>query len=204
VVSGIRVLYGDTLMIKKIVGFITGKQPPKDVREIIKEVSEKKKVNYSLALSIAKIESALNVKAKAKTSSALGLYQFIDSTWANMINTYGSKNGIEDIGDRTNPEHSTLMFCELVKENERYLKRNGHKNLSDTDFYLAHFLGPRKAHDFISARDISGKKVAKDLFPLEAKANPSVFYNKDTPRTLNEVYDLFSLKLKKALEKEKV
>lgn len=58
----------------------TQKEP--SVEELIKHYAGVYGVNEQLALNIAKCESGLNPEAKNPYSSAKGVYQFIDGTWA--------------------------------------------------------------------------------------------------------------------------
>jgi soluble lytic murein transglycosylase-like protein len=54
---------------------------PPQVREAIAQASDKTGVDFAFLLATAKRESSLNPKARAKTSSAKGLFQFLDQTW---------------------------------------------------------------------------------------------------------------------------
>jgi len=54
---------------------------PAQIEDFIIYQSMKQGVDINLALGIAKCESNLNPKAKSKTSSASGVFQFIKSTW---------------------------------------------------------------------------------------------------------------------------
>ena len=51
-----------------------------DVRGAIARASESTGVDFDYLLAQARLESGLNPDAKARSSSATGLYQFIDST----------------------------------------------------------------------------------------------------------------------------
>ena len=61
-----------------------------DVRTAIARASEKTGVDFDYLLAQARLESGLDPDAKARTSSATGLYQFIDSTWLHTMDRYGS------------------------------------------------------------------------------------------------------------------
>lgn len=51
------------------------------IEDFIIYTAMKQGVSVELALGIARCESGLNPLAKAKTSSASGIFQFINSTW---------------------------------------------------------------------------------------------------------------------------
>lgn len=169
-----------------------------DIFAILAQVGKAKGVDPSLLIAIANIESSLNPLAKATTSSATGLFQFIESTWVNLVKIYGKENGFKDvtIEDRKDPKICATFMCELILENKRYLEGKGLKDLSKTDLYLAHFLGPKKAMQFIAQKRSNGKIKGITMFPQEAKANEGVFLKGVEPRTLDSIYDLFTDKLK--------
>jgi hypothetical protein len=104
--------------------------------------------------------------------------------------------------------YSALMGAEFAKSNKRQLENvltTDPKNpyvVQPTDLYLAHFLGAgdakRGASRFLGERRVNGNRSAADLFPDEADANESVFFkdkDRDKPRSLNEVYQLFEKKI---------
>lgn len=111
--------------------------------QAILEASERFGVDPVTMLAIAQVESALNPRAKARTSSATGLYQFINATWGYMINRYGSTYGI-GADDRKNPRANAIMGALLLKENIKAFKRHG-INPGLRELYLAHFSGIGKA-----------------------------------------------------------
>src|SRR3546814_16871445 len=47
----------------------------------------------------ARIESGLRPDAKARTSSATGLYQFIDQSWLAALKRHGAKHGLQWAAD---------------------------------------------------------------------------------------------------------
>ena len=51
-------------------------------------------VDFAYLVAEASVESSLNPNAKAKTSSAAGLFQFIESTWEGMVERHGAKVGL--------------------------------------------------------------------------------------------------------------
>ena len=51
-------------------------------------------VDFSYLLGQAKIESSLNPSARAATSSATGLYQFVDQSWLAVVDKHGAEYGL--------------------------------------------------------------------------------------------------------------
>jgi len=151
---------------------------------------------------IAGIESNFNYEIQASTSSATGWYQFIDSTWDQVVKQYGAKYGIPgkqadpDRRARKDPRASALMGGEFIKSNYDIVSKGiGRKDLTDTDIYMAHFLGPGGAIKFLKA---DPNAMAYKIFSKEYSANMSIFFVKgkpSQPRTISEVYKLFQAKM---------
>lgn len=62
--------------------------PPKSIEEKIREKAREYKVDPELAVRISKCESGLVITAKNKTSSASGLYQWLDSSFLHYAKIY--------------------------------------------------------------------------------------------------------------------
>jgi hypothetical protein len=192
---------------------------PQNVLKAIQNASANTGVDFSYMVQQAAVESSFNPAAKARGSSATGLYQFIESTWLSMVNKYGDKHGmgqyaaqISDNGKvsskamrreilelRKDPEKASAMAAEFARENEDFLQANwsrGKKEIGSTELYLAHFLGAGGAAAFLNARDESPMQQAALIFPEAAKSNRNVFYDTRTgrPKSLDEVYAFFDNK----------
>ncbi len=177
---------------------------PRSVVSAIKGASEKTGVNFAYLMQQAKAESSFNPDIKAKTSSASGLFQFIESTWMDMVEKYGAKYGIDTQGKsrkevldmRFDEEKSSAMAAEFASENERILKHKWGGDVGATELYFAHFLGAGQASEFLKARDATPLQQAAVIFPKAAKANHNVFYEAKTgrARSLDEVYAFFDKK----------
>lgn len=180
-----------------------GAKAPANVLDAIKKASAATGVNFAYMLQQAGVESSFNPEAKAKSSSASGLYQFISSTWMNMMDKYADKYGIDTEGMskkeilalRHDPEISANMAAEFASENEKFLNSNWGGEVGPTELYMAHFLGAGGATAFLNAKDDNPLRPAADLLPEAARANRNVFYNRSgEPRSLGEVYALFDKK----------
>jgi hypothetical protein len=174
------------------------------VLDAIGQAATKTGVDFAYLLQQAQAESNFDPDVKAKTSSATGLFQFINSTWMSIVEKYGDKHGIDTEGMsekdilelRKDPEIASNMAAELASENEQFLDNHWGGEVGSTELYLAHFMGAGGAASFLNARDENGMKRAAVLFPSAAKANPNVFYDAKTgrARSLDEVYAFFDKK----------
>src|SRR3546814_958225 len=64
------------------------------VTNAIAMASRQTGVDFNYLFNQAKIESGFNPNARASTSSATGLYQFIDQSWLGVVNDHGEKYGL--------------------------------------------------------------------------------------------------------------
>lgn len=195
-------------------------QSKEQVVAAIKSASIRSGVDFSYLLNEAMAESSLNPTAKAKTSSATGLYQFIDQTWLRTVKESGAKHGLSDMADkiqiggdgiarvsthedrreilalRNDAQVSANMAAELAQSNKRVLERKTEGEVGSTELYMAHFLGAGGASKFLNKMAENPATKAADLFPAAAKANKAVFYDQatGTPRSVSEVYTKFAKK----------
>ncbi len=193
--------------------------PTQRVVGYIHKASATSGVEFSYLLRNAVQESGLNPTAKAKTSSATGLYQFVEQTWLRMVKSHGEKYGLSDYADhitigndgvarvsdkqarkeilalRRDPEIASHMAAELTKANKTALKNVVGGKIGQTELYLAHFLGANGARNFISTMRSNPNAIAADILPTAASANASVFYDKSgQPQTVAQVYKRFAQK----------
>ncbi len=179
-------------------------------------------VDFDYLLAQARIESGLNPDAKAKTSSAAGLYQFTTSTWLGMVDRHGDTYGagwasaaisqaggrhhVQDPGLRQqilalryDPSLASAMAAEFAKENGAALRPILGREPDHAELYLAHFLGAGGAGKFIGALQSVPNQSAANLFPAPANANRSIFYAKDgSARSVSAVMDLIRRKVERA------
>ena len=163
-------------------------------------------VDPALAASIAGVESnyrpnALPYKnprnpSAGVLSSAASYYQVIKGTWKGLMAKYASKYGINPNTTQHDPRANALLGLEYIRENVDTIKKVVNRGITDTDVYLAHFLGPGGAKKFLSAPP--GDLAINHVGQAQAKSNPAIFYSRSgQPRTVADVYNDFDKKLTK-------
>lgn len=172
--------------------------PSENVADAIKNAANAVGVDRGIMLAMAKQESGFNPNAKAGTSSASGLFQFIDTTWNSMVQKYGKKFP-DLLKGRFDLNASAIAGALFIKENIDVLKRNGIV-INGTSIYASHFLGPGGALKLFSANPLTA--AVNVLGEKVAAANKSIFYEKDgkTPRTIADVQQFLYNKVGKISE----
>ncbi|SNS84170.1 hypothetical protein SAMN06295912_1195 [Sphingomonas laterariae] len=188
------------------------------VRAAIGRAAERTGANFTYLLNQAKSESGLNPFAKASTSSAGGLYQFIDQSWLGVLKQHGDKHGYGWAADaiswqggrwrvdpsarqavfnlRNDADASALMAGEFAQDNAEGLAAALGRTPTSGDLYFAHFLGLAGAKKFLKAAAASPDAPAASVFPREAAVNRSIFYNRaGEARSLAQVYALMAKKV---------
>jgi hypothetical protein len=157
-----------------------GKYAAMNPLEAIKQAAKVTGVNENTILSFAKLESSLNPNAKAKTSSASGLFQILDGTWKDLVKKYGAKYGIDSKSDKNNPYYNAVMGAEYLKENLAGLKGYKEAGVSeDTALYMAHFLGLGGSNKFFAqlSKDPSAS-IQTAVSPAQYTANKNLMAGK--------------------------
>jgi hypothetical protein len=182
------------------------------VEAAIQTASQATGVDFSFLLGAAKRESGYDPGAKARTSSAAGLFQFVDQTWLATLKKHGAKYGYARYADligqgsdgryfvagaearkavmdlRLDPHAASLMAGELAADHASYLRGRVGRDPTAGELYAAHFLGPQGSARLIEAAHRSPAASAASLFPDAAAANRSIFYRDGRPATVSEVY----------------
>lgn len=193
-----------------------------NVTTAIAAASQKTGIDFNYLLGQAQVESGMRADARARTSSATGLYQFIEQSWLGVVKEHGDKHGLgwaSDsirrtssgrfvVGDaatrqailslRNDPGMASLMAAEHASDNKEGLERSLGREATGTDLYMAHFLGLGGARKFLRAMEANSGQSGASLFPAAARANRNIFYGSNgQPRSLDEIYDRFAGKLDK-------
>lgn len=186
----------------------------------IQQAAAQTGVDFGYLLGQARVESGFNPNARARTSSATGLFQFIDQTWLGTVKQHGEKHGLGWAANaiqqgsngryyvadpamrsaildmRRDPQAASSMAAEFASDNQAYLENRLGRPMESVDLYLAHFLGAGGAAKFLKAHDANPDAAAASVLPAAARANRWVFYNKDgSARSFAEVRERFAAKL---------
>lgn len=171
--------------------------------------------SFDYLVKTAARESSFNPAAKAKTSSATGLFQFIESTWLETMKEAGPRHGLDKYSDliqrskngkyfvkdpevrqqildlRKDPEISSMMAGALTQKNANYLERKIGREPTDGELYMAHFLGANGASRLIDATNANPDMRADKMFSVQARANKAIFFHGNgKARSMQEVYEV--------------
>src|SRR6266700_2073002 len=183
----------------------------------IKQAASTTGTSFEYLLATAKMESNFNPKASATTSSARGLYQFIDQTWLGTVKEAGSLLGYGKYADaitksssgnysvsdpaardaimklRDDPDAASSMAAVLTQSNSFKLTGNIGRRPTDAEPYMAHFMGVGGAAKLISNAEDNPQASAARMFPNAAAANRSIFYDRTgNARSVSEVYSVLN------------
>src|SRR6266576_5746761 len=183
----------------------------------IKQAASTTGTSFEYLLATAKMESNFNPKASATTSSARGLYQFIDQTWLGTVKEAGPQLGYGKYADaitksasgnysvsdpaardaimklRDDPDAASSMAAVLTQSNSFKLTGNIGRRPTDAELYMAHFMGVGGAAKLISNAEDHPNASGARLFPNAASANRSIFYERDgRERSVSEVYSVLT------------
>jgi hypothetical protein len=190
------------------------------IQTAIAAASRKTGIDFNYLLGQAQVESGMRANARATTSSATGLYQFIEQSWLGVVKDHGAEHGLGWAADsisqtssgrfvvsdpaarraildmRSDPGTAALMAAEHASDNKAALERRLDRPATGTDLYMAHFLGQGGAAKFLSAMESNPGRTGAAMFPAAARANRGIFYaSNGQPRTLGEIYSRFAGKL---------
>jgi len=183
----------------------------------IKQAASTTGTSFEYLLATAKMESNFNPKASATTSSARGLYQFIDQTWLGTVKEAGSQLGYGKYADaitkspsgnysvsdpaardaimklRDDPDAASSMAAVLTQSNSFKLTGDIGRRPTDAELYMAHFMGVGGAAKLISNAEDHPNASGARLFPNAAAANRSIFYDRDgRERSVAQVYSVLT------------
>src|ERR1700744_165265 len=183
----------------------------------IKQAADTTGASFQYLLTTAKMESDFNPKAAAPTSSATGLFQFIQQTWLGTVKEAGNllgygkyadaisksssgnysvndpsaRNAIMQLGN--DPVASSEMAAALTQANSSKLTGMLGRTPTDAELYMAHFMGVDGAAKLIVNAQDNPQVSAVQLFPDAAAANRPIFYDgAGHARSASDVYSVLT------------
>jgi hypothetical protein len=172
------------------------------VANAIQRAAQTTGASFEYLLATAKVESNFNPDLKAKSSSATGLFQFIEQTWLGMMKNAGRALGFGNYADaisqsssgryqvsdpklrqeilqlRRDPAANAAVAGAFTQHNAATLSHRIGRKPTDGELYMAHFLGTGGAGQLINAATRSPQTSAAAIFPAAARANKSIFYDR--------------------------
>jgi hypothetical protein len=184
----------------------------------IRQAAQATGTSFQYLLATAQVESGLNPQAGASTSSARGLFQFVEQTWLGTMKQSGATLGYGKYADaitrtgsghyevrdptmrseilklRNDPTANAVMAGVFTRANAAQLSERLGRSPSEGELYIAHFLGAGGAGRLISLAAGNPNASAAASFPNAAHANPSIFYDRTTgaARSLAQVRDILT------------
>ena len=196
---------------------------PPQVAGAIRQAASSTGASFGYLLATAQIESNFNPQAQASTSSAQGLYQFIDQTWLATMKEAGPKLGLGNFAAnisraadgryevpdpnarnaimslRNNPKVSAMMAGAYAQNNAAQLADGLGRQPTEGELYIAHFLGADGASRLIRAAVHQPNSTAASMFSQASGANRAIFYDKTGyARSTAEVYRVLTGKFENA------
>lgn len=190
---------------------------PKPILNAIGNASKQTGVGFDYLLKTAQRESNFDHQAKARTTSARGLFQFIDNTWLELVKEEGKKFGLNRYSDaitkdpngrysvhnpslkteildlRNKPEIAATMAGLLAQKNASSIQHLTGQKPSQGELYAAHFLGPRDAARLIQLNRNAPDDTASAHFLSAARHNQNIFIDGSRHKSIAEVYQVLTM-----------
>ncbi len=192
----------------------TAPQPKVDERiaGAFARASEATGTSFDYLVTTSQRESDHRPELGSSTSSAKGLFQFVDQTWLGLVKREGPSVGLEKVADKivsdgkggwtvkdlndktrilalkTDPLVASVMAGRFTRDNARQLREGLGRDATDGELYAAHVLGAAGALKLMRVAKSEPNATAATIFPRAAAANSELFYGaRGTPRTAKEL-----------------
>jgi hypothetical protein len=170
--------------------------------------------DFEFLLKTAALESSFNSELVATTSSATGLYQFVERTWLLMMHAHGAEAGLDTLANavgfgpkgecevedallkeeilalRNDVELAALMAAVLARKNADAMAKALGRAPSSGELYIGHVMGANGGAQLIKLAESKPKGRADKEFGRAARANRTLFFNGKKPRGFRDVRDL--------------
>jgi hypothetical protein len=184
------------------------------VTTAIRHAAQSTGASFEHLLATAKVESSLNPDLTTPSSSATGLFQFLEQTWLGLMKEGGramgfgryadsitqTTSGRYVVGDpalrreimalRKDPTANALMGGVFTQQNAAVMAARLGRTPTEGELYIGHFFGPYAGTKALELAVSRPNAIAADLFPAAAQANRPIFYDKQgKARTIAGVCD---------------
>jgi hypothetical protein len=187
--------------------------PANTVTGAIRNAAQVTGTSFQYLLATAKIESGLDPALAMRSSSATGLFQFIDQTWLGTLKQAGPAFGYSRYANaitrtssgryvvedpalrqeifrlRKDPAANAVMAGVFTQQNAITLGNRLGRKPTEDELYMAHFFGAGGASKLIRLASDNPGATAAQVFPAAASANRLIFYDKrGNARSIAGVY----------------
>ena len=186
---------------------------PDGVTAAVQAGAERTGMGFDYLIRTAQKESSLNPTAKAGTSSATGLFQFIEQTWLQIVKADGSKHGLQRYADAIETKGGGIR-CPIRRCATKFsisgmipqpapfwpvncraaMALRWRRRLAASprmvNCNIAHVMGARGAAGLIREAAANPSRTAAGLYPDEAAANRGLFYDRNSgqARSVGQLY----------------
>jgi hypothetical protein len=168
----------------------------------IRKAAQATGTSFDYLLATAKVESDLDPGLAMRSSTATGLFQFIEQTWLETLKQGGPAFGLGSYADaisrtasgryvvsdpklrdeimqlRKDPIANALMGGVFTQQNLAVMSAQLGRQPSEAELYIGHFFGPYSAAKAITAAQSRPTANASDMFPAAARANRPIFFDR--------------------------
>ena len=185
--------------------------PPASVLSALQRAEAATGADPALLLAIARRESGFDAAARNHRSSARGLMQFTSATWLEVVRDFGHRHGLaqhavalsaaprgsvppnaqlvaEVLRLRDDPQLAAVMTAERLETWRRPLEQALGRQVTPTDLYFVHLLGPAGARHFLLELARAPGQPAVGVVGGAAGANRSLFVRDGRALSLAEVH----------------
>ena len=174
---------------------------PRWLVQTVLRAAQATEVDPAYLMALADVEASLVPDREARTSSAEGLFQFVDGTWLEVVRRYGGKHGLGAEAEaiavadgrcavsdaemrerilrlRRDPYIAALMAGEMISTHREILAGHVARDPTFSELYMAHLLGIQGAKRFVALLGEEPHKSAPKAFPRAARHNGPLFYGR--------------------------
>lgn len=199
---------------------VKGAKVSQEYGQALINASKKTGVAIEVLAAMGEAESGSGASMKNPVGTATGAFQFIDSTWANMLQMYGKEIGVnvpppsadpkkqkEQLREimnnkqlmdlRYNHEASALMAARYTQFNAKILKLDPSDPANVGKIYLGHFLGAGGAGQVLQGRDASPDQMRAVIASNKAifqdrSGKPLIDFDNPDPETYRKIVTSFT------------